>query len=1168
MDAMNVSQHYRPSEDASNNNSASPGGINRPLEQPKGWRVKLYRLNSDGSWDDCGTGRIQCLYKQPPPPGQSTPGGGAGSPQGGASSSDSSTHGDQWLYQKTGEATLCAQAEMTKQSRQPRVLLRTRILLRDAYQRQGDNIITWCEPCYTNSSAPSHQHHPQHRSDQAGSGTGVDLALSFQDNAGCLDIWRQITHVQSQAAEWSTHRADSSVQRLAAAVAAQHHADLVQQDQQQQQQSQPSSGASAQPVGPGQAAHGHGGHHVHHHHPHHQGNAYHGGQIGVGGGPSNASTEQLWSHMTDEDHVGVNDAYMLENVIAPPSLPDPPTLRNLEEVVNSIADLQHVQQRESLAMWIAKDECRYLKALLALFGAAEQNGDYEKLAALAGCVKTILLLNDPSIVELIVTVADLFEQVCACLEYDPDLREKANHRWFLRERAKFRTVVPMDDPELVAAIHRSFRVNYMRDTLLRPTMDESSLSALTSMQTFADGDIVKGVTLSPDKGASLADSYLMRLIRVFGNELHAISVLEWMELDSHAETQVIPDCEIDATGVDPSIVVGQASVEASTWKQYLAPQDGSLRSRRMRRRGCLSFLRELFGMVRNSLQQSDKDDFFAVICGFEVELGDDISDNTSQSSQLVEVGSVASTTKSTSSQIELPPPATPVTLLSLLGDVLCDPNTDATEKGCVMEIIGTVAMHDSALIRRHCLSHYNERRRSSSDGGAFVGRPDPNESKQVVFQCPHNDLLASLIFLLDAETDAGVLLQVSEIMRLLLDTDMMGDHGPPNAGFADETDGIAPYAPQGADTPNPPLAQGNVHNPNGNTTTTDQKQFLTMFYEHYVEWLVAPFQFQIFQCICRVPTHVLRNPQESALMENMLATFRTGVRPGDPYLRPVQGCAMRDSFAVELLSFCVRAHLYRMKFFLLKSRVLGNVLELLRRPSGRCLKLAALRFLRAVLSVNDEFYHRHIIQNDLFGPVFAAFRTNPVGDNLVSSAIIELCDFIHAENITSLLEYVVTKHLSATPTHETIPSLEDVSSPYVTTLTVLRKAYESQQQQHQDTQQQQQQHDDNREAGGSRYFPNGGTGVAAHTALSGQALEEQRKFQQADAEASYFESDGENGSTSAPPSDDLLHRTPRMFSFPTQMDTVAASSSAVDEPDQALSPEIATESNPEGSWTS
>ena len=101
------------------------------------------------------------------------------------------------------------------------------------------------------------------------------------------------------------------------------------------------------------------------------------------------------------------------------------------------------------------------------------------------------------------------------------------------------------------------------------------------------------------------------------------------------------------------------------------------------------------------------------------------------------------------------------------------------------------------------------------------------------------------------------------------------------------------------------------------------------------------------------------------------------------------------------------------------------------------------RFLRAILSVNDEFYHRHIIHHDLFAPVFETFRANPVGDNLVSSAIVEMCDFIHNENIMSLMEYIVTKHLSVAPQTESPgPSLEDVSSPYVSTLTTLRESYE------------------------------------------------------------------------------------------------------------------------------
>jgi hypothetical protein len=57
------------------------------------------------------------------------------------------------VYQELGEPTLCMHAELG--TAQARVLLRTRILLRDAYQRQGDNIITWCEPYYEETNQTS-----------------------------------------------------------------------------------------------------------------------------------------------------------------------------------------------------------------------------------------------------------------------------------------------------------------------------------------------------------------------------------------------------------------------------------------------------------------------------------------------------------------------------------------------------------------------------------------------------------------------------------------------------------------------------------------------------------------------------------------------------------------------------------------------------------------------------------------------------------------------------------------------------------------------------------------------------------------------------------------------------------------------------------------------------
>jgi protein phosphatase-4 regulatory subunit 3 len=784
-------------------------------------------------------------------------------------------------------------------------------------------------------------------------------------------------------------------------------------------------------------------------------------------------------------------------------------------------------------------------------------------------VKTILLLNDPSIIELIVTDELSFEEVCSTLEYDPDLRDKANHRWFLRERAKFRTVALMEDEELIAAIHRSFRVNYLRDTLLRPTMDESSLSTLSSLQTFTHADVVKGVTMSPagtdDQGELLRDSYLAKIIRILGREQDAICLVEWRDLESlpsGGDIRTVLAKRQEESNSDLSTVVSsgkypQSQKMSTIWKQHLAPQDNSMSSRRLRRRGSLSFLRELFNMVRISLQQTDKDDFFAVLVSMEVDLTYDQENYTPDGSpsatsrnrkgnESKEKESPKLDGTSSSAMEHSPISSEPVNLLSLLANVLSDPETDVTEKASVLEIVAGIAMHDPSLIRRRCLDFYSSWKRDRKVGNSYQEqagptRPNPNEKKQVIFLCPPNDLLASLLFLLATESDAGVLLQASEIMRIILDTDMMGDHAM-NTGFADEAEGIPPnggHKPLHDQHPNPTGT--------GNTTSTEQNQFLSMFYENYIQWLAAPFQYTILYPLLRIPRSVLVSEKRSHLIDTMLEKFKKGAYQEETLLFKVHFSALRNSFAVELLSFCVRAHQYRMKFFLLRSRVLGNVLKLLkpsslpRNTSGdRCLKLAVLRFLRAILSVNDEFYHRHIIQHDLFGPVFEAFRANPVGDNLVSSSIVEMCDYINTENIISLMEYIVTKYLSATGAETPLPSLEDVSSPYVSTLTYLRQTYEKllhERSSKAHTQLADQKSEANSESGcegHSRYFHDGAMG-RSRIVMNEKALEDQRKYREVDQEESYFEADDdENGSDEIEAQeviDNELHRTPRMFSL-------------------------------------
>lgn len=602
-------------------------------------------------------------------------------------------------------------------------------------------------------------------------------------------------------------------------------------------------------------------------------------------------------------------------------------------------------------IYIAQNECSYLKSLLSLFPSAESRGDYSSLATLAACVKTILLLNDPSIIELIVTDELIFEEVCATLEYDPDLRDKANHRWFLRERVKFRTVVLMEDEELIAAIHRSFRVNYLRDTLLRPTMDESSLSTLSSLQTFTHSDVVKGVTMSPgtdDKGELLKGSYLAKVIRVLGRELEAICEMEWKEVEGLPEgASEVPPSPSDDSMQDASTVVAtgkypQGQRMSTTWKQHLAPQDQSLSSRRQRRRGSLTFLRELFNMVRTSLQQSDKDDFFAVLVSMEVDLNyDDRPKSLNGNKVSMENDGGVSTDNASQSMPK------PVNLLSLLGTVLADPNIDATEKGSALEIVSGIAMHDPILIRRRCLDFYNIWKAESTTAQKYFDhlgpvRPYPNEKRQIIFHCPPNDILGAMVFLKAVETDAGVLLQVAEIMRIILDTDMMGDHGPMGAGFTDEAEGI----PVGHNLPQ----EQHINHQTNMAMSNDQNQFLSMFYDHYVQWLTAPFQYKILHPARRIPVEVIKSQSESHLLRDMLHRFEHGHSQEEPLLTAIPPSSTRSSFAVELVSFCVRAHLYRMKCYILRSGVLGNMLKFLRpltktadTSGDRCLKLSVLR---------------------------------------------------------------------------------------------------------------------------------------------------------------------------------------------------------------------------------
>uniref|UniRef100_A0A8C5GU28 Serine/threonine-protein phosphatase 4 regulatory subunit 3 n=1 Tax=Gouania willdenowi TaxID=441366 RepID=A0A8C5GU28_GOUWI len=135
---------------------------------------------------------------------------------------------------------------------------------------------------------------------------------------------------------------------------------------------------------------------------------------------------------------------------------------------------------------------------------------------------------------------------------------------------------------------------------------------------------------------------------------------------------------------------------------------------------------------------------------------------------------------------------------------------------------------------------------------------------------------------------------------------------------------------------------------------------------------------------------------------------------------------------LELLTFCVEHHTYHIKNYIINKDILRRVL-VLTASQHAFLALCALRFMRRIIGLKDEFYNRYIMRNFLFEPVVKAFLNNGSRYNLMNSAIIEMFEYVRVEDVKSLTAHIVENYWKA---------LEDVD--YVQTFKGLKLRYEQQ----------------------------------------------------------------------------------------------------------------------------
>ncbi|KAJ2800012.1 Platinum sensitivity protein, partial [Coemansia furcata] len=132
-------------------------------------------------------------------------------------------------------------------------------------------------------------------------------------------------------------------------------------------------------------------------------------------------------------------------------------------------------------------------------------------------------------------------------------------------------------------------------------------------------------------------------------------------------------------------------------------------------------------------------------------------------------------------------------------------------------------------------------------------------------------------------------------------------------------------------------------------------------------------------------------------------------------------------FLCELLSSMMRFHGYRARSFITSSGAFDSICLFLSAKHS-FLKLAALRFFRTCIGLQDNVYNKYLTGNDLLAPIVELFVSIYPRDNLLTSACRELFAFVASNHLPSLLSHLLGAHSKAL---ERVPTvLENLRQAY------------------------------------------------------------------------------------------------------------------------------------------
>ncbi|XP_075856904.1 serine/threonine-protein phosphatase 4 regulatory subunit 3B isoform X3 [Microcebus murinus] len=191
---------------------------------------------------------------------------------------------------------------------------------------------------------------------------------------------------------------------------------------------------------------------------------------------------------------------------------------------------------------------------------------------------------------------------------------------------------------------------------------------------------------------------------------------------------------------------------------------------------------------------------------------------------------------------------------------------------------------------------------------------------------------------------------------------------------------------------------------------TEKSEFLNFFYDHCMHVLTAPL--------------LTNTSEDKCEKDNIVGSNKNNTICPDNYQT-----AQLLALILELLTFCVEHHTYHIKNYIMNKDLLRRVLVLM-NSKHTFLALCALRFMRRIIGLKDEFYNRYITKGNLFEPVINALLDNGTRYNLLNSAVIELFEFIRVEDIKSLTAHIVENFYKALESIEYVQTFKGLKTKY------------------------------------------------------------------------------------------------------------------------------------------